>query len=83
MQGVGFWEVYEPGQDAPLTEGGGRGNYGIYPTDETFGLIKQEAAALNRQAAAVPNCDASLHVAPAVTTQDCTKTHVAGLVGTG
>lgn len=83
LQGVGFWEVYEPGQDAPASEGGGRGNYGIYPTDATFDLIKQEAASLNQQAAALPSCDASLHVAPAVTTQDCTKTQVQGLIGTG
>ncbi|KAL0028744.1 hypothetical protein WJX79_004058 [Trebouxia sp. C0005] len=83
IKGVGFWEIYEPGQDAPASEGGGRGVYGIYPTDATFALIKQEAQSLNARAAAVPGCDATAHTAPAVTTQDCTSTQVKGLVGTG
>ena len=80
---MGFWEVYEPGQDAPLSEGSGRGSYGIYPTDDTFALIKQEAASLNKQAVTVPGCDASLHTAPVVTTQDCSTTQLQGLAGTG
>ena len=82
-QGVGFWTIYEPGQNAPASEGGGRGVYGIYPTDDTFGLIKQEAQSLNARAASVPGCDATAHTAPAVTTKDCTSTQVKGLVGTG
>ena len=83
VQGVGFWTVYEPNQDAPASQGGGRGVYGIYPTDATFGLIKQEAQSLNTRAAPVAGCDAAAHTAPAVTSQDCTSTQVKGLVGTG
>ncbi|DBB02500.1 hypothetical protein WJX82_002641 [Trebouxia sp. C0006] len=83
IKGVGFWTIYEPGQDAPASEGGGRGVYGIYPTDDTFGLIKQEAQSLNARAATVPGCDATAHTAPAVTTKDCTSTQVKGLVDTG
>ena len=79
IQGVGFWEVYEPGQDAPASEGGGRGVYGIYPTDDTFSLIKQEAQSLNGRSAAVPGCDPTPHTAPVVTTQDCSATRVKGL----
>lgn len=83
VQGVGFWTIYEPGQDAPASEGGGRGVYGIYPTDATVGLIKQEAQSLNARAAAVPGCSSAANTAPTVTAQDCTSTQVKGLNGTG
>ena len=82
-QGVGFWQVYLPGQDAPASEGGGRGVYGIYPTDDTFDLISREAASLNARAVAVPGCDASANLAPLPVGQDCTATQVKGLNGTG
>lgn len=72
-----------PGQDAPASEGGGRGVYGIYPTDDTFDLISQEAASLNARAMAVPGCDASANLAPLPAVQDCSATQVKGLNGTG
>ena len=74
-----------PGRLSQLSDaqGVGRGVYGIYPTDDTFGLIKQEAQSLNARAATVPGCDATAHTAPAVTTKDCTSTQVKGLVDTG
>lgn len=83
LQGVGFWVIYEPGQDAPATEGSGRGLYGIYPTDATFGLIKQEAQSLDARAASVPACNAAANTAPVVTTQDCSSTEVKSMAGTG
>ena len=82
-QGVGFWEVYMPGQDAPASEGGGRGVYGIYPTDDTFNLISQEASSLHARAAAVPHCDATSNLAPLPAVQDCSSRQVNGLNGTG
>lgn len=83
QQGVGFWEVYLPGQDAPASEGGGRGVYGIFPTDDTFKLISQQAASLNARAAAVSGCDATSSRAPLPAVQDCGPTQVNGLNGTG
>ena len=75
--------MYEPCQDAPASEGGGRGVYGIYPTDDTFALIKQEAASLNARAAAAPSCSPMANQAPVVAAQDCSPTLVKGLPGTG
>ena len=72
-----------PGQDAPISEGGGRGVYGIYPTDDTFNLISQEASSLNARAVAVPGCNAGSKLAPLPTVQDCCATLVKGLNGTG
>ena len=75
--------MYLPGQDAPVSEGGGRGVYGIYPTDDTFNLISQEAASLNARASAVPGCNATSKLAPLPAVQDCSATLVKGLSGTG
>lgn len=72
-----------PGQEAPVSEGGGRGVYGIYPTDDTFNLISQQAASLNARAAAVPGCEAAAKRAPLAAVQDCSSTQVKGLTGTG
>lgn len=41
VQGVGFWQMYGPGQIAPDSEGGGQGLYGVYTTDGTFSLVSQ------------------------------------------
>lgn len=72
-----------PGQDAPASEGEGRGVYGIYPTDDTFNLISRKAASLNARAMAVPGCDASSRLAALPAVQDCSATYIKTLNGTG
>eukprot|EP00884_Botryococcus_braunii_P015420 jgi/Botrbrau1/2561/Bobra.0079s0047.1 len=36
-----YLKFYDNGQIGPVTEGGGQGLYGIYPTDQTFSLITE------------------------------------------
>lgn len=82
VQGIGFWEWFAPGQKGPTSEGGGAGLYGIYESDDTFNLIKQNVAFLNSRAApSPPGCKPK--TAPGVPVKDCTSTQVDGLPGTG
>ncbi|CAL8463534.1 g3068 [Coccomyxa elongata] len=82
LKGIGFWEWFAPGQKGPASEGGGAGLYGIYETDDTFNLIKQNVAFLNSRAApSPPGCTPK--TAPAVPVKNCTGTQVNGLPGTG
>ncbi|EIE27597.1 glycoside hydrolase [Coccomyxa subellipsoidea C-169] len=55
LKGVGFWEWFAEGQQGPTSEGGGQGLYGIYESDATFKLIKQNVAFLNSKSAPSPD----------------------------
>ncbi|KAL4437982.1 hypothetical protein ABPG77_004203 [Micractinium sp. CCAP 211/92] len=54
LKGALFWQLYAPGQTASAGEGGGAGQFGIYPSDATFKLVQANAAAVQQLAAGPP-----------------------------
>ncbi|KAL4423208.1 hypothetical protein ABPG77_000341, partial [Micractinium sp. CCAP 211/92] len=85
LKGSLFWQWYDDGQIAPASEGGGRGLFGIYPTDAAFEPILEnakEVAQLNAQP--VVGCVVNPQsAAPAEPATDCKQTWVDGQPGTG
>ncbi|KDD76362.1 hypothetical protein H632_c253p0, partial [Helicosporidium sp. ATCC 50920] len=47
LKGALFWQFYAEGQRAPFSEGGTRGLYGIYPSDDVFQDIAANAKIAN------------------------------------
>ena len=82
MQGVGFWQFYAPGQVGPANEGGGSGLYGILAADQAFKEFGDFSNRLSDFDTPVSNCPAAAPV-PKPNAQDCTRTQVKGLPGTG
>lgn len=83
LKGSLFWQFYAPGQVAPLTEGGGRGLYGIYPTDTSFEFVKENAAAGAKLAAAAAADGCVPRAADVAAPRNCSATWVDGEPGTG
>ncbi|KAL4425642.1 hypothetical protein ABPG75_009658 [Micractinium tetrahymenae] len=54
LKGALFWQFYAPGQTASAGEGGGAGQFGIFPSDSTFKLVQANAAAVQQLAAGQP-----------------------------
>ena len=54
LKGALFWQMLAPGQTASRGEGGGAGQFGVYPGDSTWGLARANAAAVAGLAAARP-----------------------------
>ena len=82
MQGVGFWQFYAPGQVGPANEGGGTGLYGILAADQAFKIFSDFAQRLSAFDTPVPKCPTAAPV-PKPVAEDCTRTQVRGLPGTG
>ena len=86
IKGSLFWSFQHPGQEAPRSEGGGRGLYGVRPGDEAFRLASANARAMSRLAAPLPGCTAALD-GPAERLARpggaCLDSRVRGLPGTG
>lgn len=58
LQGSLFWQWYLDGQTAAPTEGGGGGLFGIYESDPSFDLIKENVAFIqNLNAQPIQGCD--------------------------
>ena len=84
LQGSLFWQWYLEGQEGAPTEGGGRGLFGIYETDEAFSLIKDNIAFITSLNKPISGCAPAAHRAANVSTTDiCQSTWVRGLPGTG
>lgn len=82
LKGSMFWQFYAAGQEAPLTEDGGRGLYGIFEADTSFGYVRANA----EQVAELAGVAASACAAPAANVTappSCAATEVRGLAGTG
>ena len=84
-----FWSFQHPGQEAPRTEGGGRGLYGVRPGDAAFDLASANAKSLAGLAAPFPGCTAALDGPNQPSSPlarpggACLDTRVRGLPGTG
>jgi len=84
LQGSAFWQWYEAGQEAAPSEGGGRGLFGIYETDDAFNLIKANAKLIQGLNTPIPGCSPATHKAAMVSTPpECQSTWVNGKAGTG
>ncbi|CAK0739538.1 hypothetical protein CVIRNUC_001174 [Coccomyxa viridis] len=82
LKGLGFWELVADGQEAPYIEGGGKGLYGIDPTnDTTFALVCENVDFLNQKSGqSLSSCQSK----PGPTyNSTCSSTEVNGLDGTG
>uniref|UniRef100_A0A1D2A9E3 mannan endo-1,4-beta-mannosidase n=1 Tax=Auxenochlorella protothecoides TaxID=3075 RepID=A0A1D2A9E3_AUXPR len=81
LKGSLFWQWYADGQIAPLTEGGGRGLYGIYESDAAFRPVVENAAVAAELSAPVAGCrPAGADVPPPA---NCSDTWVDGAPETG
>jgi len=72
LQGSMFWQWYLDGQEAAPTEGGGGGLYGIFESDPSFELIKENAAYIQSLNTPIEGCDISVaKVAKVPPAPDC------------
>lgn len=84
LQGSMFWQWYWDGQVAPESEGGAGGLYGIYESDPSFDIIKDNVAFIKRLNTPIEGCDiSSAKAAPVQSLPDCSASNVDGLAGTG
>ncbi|PSC76452.1 nitrilase 2 [Micractinium conductrix] len=84
FKGALFWQWFSPGQEAPASEGGGRGLFGIYETDDAFRPILENARAVqDLNKGPVAGCVPAQHRAAPTVSNDCSSTWVDGEAGTG
>ncbi|CAD7701855.1 unnamed protein product [Ostreobium quekettii] len=84
LKGANFWQWYDEGQVAPVEEGGGAGLYGIFASDETFGLIKAFTDTVNGMGGnTVEGCTKDRSSSVKSKVKECKKKRVNGLEGTG
>ena len=85
LQGLLFWSWLEEGSEAPRSEGGDRGLYGVRPSDTAYEIVASSVRSLSAlPRAPVGGCVLKADGrAPSTVAGPCTLFQVRGLPGTG